>query len=130
MTTDLDDFELLPANLRGEKTPDNITFAVYINSRKECQINIKIGCNIAELMSLTVGDKVEFCYNIGKRQILLRKGERGYRLRADLSFRRSITRGWHLEPFPMKSMSAIAFDIITLEEDKIIVQLPKEIMHD
>lgn len=130
MTDNNDEFTLLPANTRGEKTPDNVSFAVYVNTREECQVNVKVGSEIAKVMSLKAKDKVEFCYSVGKRQILLRKGDRGFMLRGDMSFRRNIVRGWHQEPFPMKSMSAVCFEIVTLEADRIVVQLPKEITHD
>ena len=128
--TDLDDFKLIPIRNRSESSPDNVSFAVYNSKHHGFQLHIKIGKEILDLMSLKAGDRVEFRYSIGKSRILLMKGEQGYKLRANGSFRRIINKGWHQEPFSEKELPSTCYDIVDLDEDKVIIQLPEGHKHD
>jgi len=130
MTDELDGFELLSARRRAAGNIDNITFAVYIDKNHGTQLNVKIGKNVIDVVAFEVGDRVELRYNIGKRQVLLTQGEKGFKLRHDYSFRRTINKGWHQEPFPPKEMKSTSFEIITMEIGKVIIQLPKKNNHD
>ena len=127
--TDFDDFELLPS--KGIKIdPSNIGFAVYTGKNHGAQLNIKLGLDIIRTMELKVGDKLELRYSVGKRQVLIKKGDYGFTMRPDGSFRRNINKSWHQEPFPAKEMTVTSYEILTLDSEKVVVQLPKEIIHD
>lgn len=130
MTNELDGFELLSATVRGASNADNINFAVYISKDHQAQLNIKIGKSIIDKVAFNVGDRIEFRYSIGKRQILLMQGEQGFKLRHDYSFRRNINKGWHQEPFPAKEMKSTSFEIVDIDIGKVIIQLPMENKHD
>ena len=130
MIDEFDDFALLSVRSKGEHDADNVNFAVYINKNQGAQLNIKIGKTICDKLLFNFGDRIELRYSIGKRQILLQKGENGFKLRHDNSFRRNVNKGWHQEPFPAKHMSTICFDIVSIGEGKVIIQLPIENKHD
>ena len=127
---DFEDFKLMPIRSRGESNPDNVSFAVYNSKHHGFQLNVKIGKEILELMSLKAGDRVEFRYSIGKNQILLTEGKQGYKLRADGSFRRIVNKGWHQEPFPEKELASICYEVIDMDAGKVLIQLPEGHKHD
>jgi len=130
MTDEYDDFALLSARSKGEHNADNVNFAVYINKNQGAQLNVRIGKVICDKLSFNLGDKIELRYSIGKRQILIQKGENGFKLRHDNSFRRNVNKGWHQEPFPAKPMPTTSFDIVSIGEGKVIIQLPIKNDHD
>lgn len=126
---DFEDFELLPS--KGLKIdPNNIGFAVYVGKTHGAQLNIKLGLNIINTLGVEPGDRLELRYSVGKRQVLIKKGEHGFTVRPDGSFRRNITKSWHQEPFPSKEMPVTQYEILALDNEKVIVQLPKDIIHD
>ena len=126
----MDDFKLLPAQKRGSVPPDNVGFSVYDTKHSCCQLNIKLGTEVLDLLSCTTGDRLELRYNVGKRQVLVTKGNQGFKLRPDGSFRRNINKGWHQEPFPAKEMSLVFYEVVDLDSEKVIIQLPMKNEHD
>lgn len=130
MTDNNDDFKLIPSKFHSKYDADEVVMAVYKSARQGCQLNVKLGFAIRDRLSISAGDKIEFRYSIGKRQIMLKKGPAGFTLRDDGSFRRTISRGRHQEPFPEKAMSSLSMEVVSMDAECVILQLPEDIHYD
>jgi len=120
MENNKDDFQIFKAKgsiVRG------FSYAVYTQGVNNLQLDIGIPKVAMDKMNWTTEDHIEFLYSIGKKQIMLRKGDDGFALRycgknGKVSIRRAMNGGFHHEPFPyVKQKIKELTDIVYVKDD-------------